>query len=409
MNVPQMPSARALDGRTWTRAALYAGTAAVYSDMYISQPLLPLLSQEYGVAPAEAGLSVSAVVLAIALASSFYGPLGDAVGRKRVMVGAMLLLGAPTLLCALTPSFRVLVALRALQGILIPGMTAVSVAYIGEELPVEEVGPAVGGLIAASVAGGLLGRVGSGAVAAHLGWRAAFAVFAATTLAGALLMAFALPGSRARARVGWGRAYGGMVIHLGDRRLVGAFLVGLTLFFGFIGVFTYLPYRLTAEPFRLGTGPVSSVYLVYVAGVVISPIASRLAARLGSVRLMAAGLVVSALGVVATMVPSLPAIVAALVVLCVGMFTAQSIAPSFVALAAREPKGGASALYLAFYYGGGTLGSVLPGLAWQRWAWPGVVVVCVGTMMLGLLSAVTLCRAREPGAAGLTLSGSRRP
>ncbi len=376
------------------RAALHVGTAAVYSDMYISQPLLPLLSREYGVAPAEAGLSVSAVVLAIAVASSFYGPLGDALGRKRVMVGAMLLLAAPTLLCAFTPSFRALVALRALQGILIPGMTAVSVAYIGEELPLDEVSAAVGGLIAASVAGGLLGRVGSGAVAAHLGWRAAFAVFAATTLAGGLLMAVALPASPARARVGWGRAYGGMLVHLGDRRLAGAFLAGMTLFFGFIGVFTYLPYRLTAEPFRLGTGPVSSVYLVYAAGVVIAPIAGRLAARLGSVRLMAAGLVVSALGVGATLVPSLPLIVVALVVLCVGMFTAQSIAPSFVNLTAREPKGGASALYLAFYYWGGTLGSVLPGLAWQRWAWPGVVAACVGAMLLGLLSVATLCRAR---------------
>jgi YNFM family putative membrane transporter len=384
-----------------TRAALYVGSVAVYADLYISQPLLPLLSREFGVEPAEAGLTVSAVVLAIAVASSFYGPLGDALGRKRVMVGAIGLLAAPTLLCALTRSFAALVAFRALQGILIPGVTAVSVAYIGDEFEAREVPPVVGGLIAASVTGGLAGRVGSGAVAAHFGWRASFAVFAATTICGAILMAIALPARPAGARMGWGRAYRGMFAHFRDRSLVGAFLVGMTLFFGFIGIFTYLPYRLSAEPFRLGTGPVSSVYLVYLAGVVTSPIAGRLAGRLGAPRLMAVGLTVSILGIAGTLAPSLPVIVVALVVLCTGMFTAQSIAPSFVNLTAREPKGAASALYLGLYYVGGTLGSSLPGLAWQAWRWPGVAAICGGAIGLGLLSALTLCRP----AAGARASG----
>jgi len=65
--------------------ALYIATVAVYADMYITQPILPLLSHEFGVAPATAGLTVSIVVLAIALASSAYGPLSDIFGRKPVM------------------------------------------------------------------------------------------------------------------------------------------------------------------------------------------------------------------------------------------------------------------------------------------------------------------------------------
>src|SRR5690242_7705270 len=77
--------------------ALYLAAIAVYADMYITQPILPLLSHEFGVAPAVAGLTISSVVLAIALASSTYGPLGDAFGRKRVMVVSGLLLSAPTL------------------------------------------------------------------------------------------------------------------------------------------------------------------------------------------------------------------------------------------------------------------------------------------------------------------------
>jgi MFS transporter, YNFM family, putative membrane transport protein len=379
-------------GRRWTKPALYLGTVAVYADMYVTQPVLPLLSRDFGVAPAKAGLTVSAVVLAIAIASPAHGALSDALGRKRVMAGATALLAVPTLLCAFAGSFGALVAWRAAQGLLIPGMTAVAVAYVGDEFEPRDVGAVVGGYIAASVAGGLASRVVSGAVSAHLGWRAAFALFAATTLAAAALMAAALPSRRPPAHDGRAGATGGMLAHLRDRRLAGAYLVGLTLFFGFIGVFTYLPYRLAAPPFGLSTGIVSSVYLVYVAGVVVSPVAGRLSGRIPPERLMAAGLALSVAGVGMTLLPSLAAVVAGLLVLCTGMFTAQSIAPSYVNVNARVAKGGASALYLAFYYAGGTLGSSLPGLAWQRWAWPGVVAACVAALLAGLAAVLLLCR-----------------
>lgn len=385
-------------GRRWTKPALYLGTAAVYADMYVTQPVLPLLSRDFGVVPAKAGLTVSAVVFAIAIASAAHGALSDALGRKRVMVGATALLAVPTLLCAFAGSFGALVAWRAAQGLLIPGMTAVAVAYVGDEFEPRDVGPVVGGYIAASVAGGLAGRVVSGAVSAHLGWRAAFALFAATTLAAAALMAAALPSRRPPAHDGRAGPPGGMLAHLRDRRLAGAYLVGLTLFFGFIGVFTYLPYRLVAPPFGLSTGIVSSVYLVYVAGVVVSPVAGRLSGRIPPERLMAAGLALSVAGVCMTLLPSLAAVVAGLLVLCAGMFTAQSIAPSYVNVNARGAKGGASALYLALYYAGGTLGSSLPGLAWQRWAWPGVVAACVAALLAGLAAVLLLCRPVAPAA-----------
>ncbi|HZY02585.1 MAG TPA: MFS transporter [Anaeromyxobacteraceae bacterium] len=382
---------------TW---ALYLGTVAVYADMYVTQPFLPLLTAEFGVPPARAGLSVSAVVMAIAVFSSQYGPLGDALGRKRVMAGATALLVLPTLACAFAPTFGLLLLWRALQGALIPGVSAVSVAFVGDALPPERVGPVVGRVIAASVAGGLLGRVVSGLVAQALGWRAAFLLFGGVTALAAAAMALALPAGRARAAVSWRAAYGGMLSHLRRRRLAGAYLLALAMFFGFIAVFTYLPYRLTADPFRLSTGAVASFYLVYLAGVVSSPLAGRLVGRLGAERLMAGGVAVAAAGVLLTLLPSLGAVVAGLVVLCLGMFTAQAVAPSYVNLAAGEPKGGATALYLAFYYLGGTLGSWLPGHAWQRAGWAGVVAASAGALGLGLAAVVGLSGIpRRPGRA----------
>jgi YNFM family putative membrane transporter len=115
---------------------------------------------------------------------------------------------------------------------------------------------------------------------------------------------------------------------------------------------------------------------------------------------MLAGLAVSAAGVLVTLLGSLAALVLGLLVLVVGMFTAQAIGPSWVNEAAREAKGGASALYLAFYYLGGTLGSWLPGLAWQRWGWPGVVAVSLSALGAAAVAVLTLCRPVPVGEAG---------
>jgi len=367
--------------------------------MYVTQPILPVLSSGFGVSPATAGLTVSAVVLAVAVGSFVHGPLSDSAGRKAVMVGSSVLLVIPTVACAVSRTFPELVALRGAQGLLIPGVTAVSVAWAGDHYARGDLRAAVGAIIAASVAGGLVGRVGSGLVAEHWGWRAPFLFSAALTLLGAAGMAAELPGDRG-APGAWRLAFAGMVRHLRDRRLAGGYLLAFWLFFGFIAVFTYLPYRLSGRPWGLSTDAVSSVYLVYLAGVVASPVAGRLAGRVAPERIMLFGLAVSAAGLAATLLPSLPWIVAGLGVMVVGTFAAQALGPSWVNEAAPSAKGGANALYLAFYYAGGTLGSFLPGLAWERWGWPGVAAASALALALAAASVAVLCRQPAGPAAG---------
>jgi YNFM family putative membrane transporter len=87
----------------------------------------------------------------------------------------------------------------------------------------------------------------------------------------------------------------------------------------------------------------------------------------------------------------LPVVVCSLLVLCAGMSVAQSTAPAFVNVSARGAKGSAGALYLAFYYGGATFGSVVPGFAWQAWGWPGVAATCGIALTVALLADGVFC------------------
>jgi YNFM family putative membrane transporter len=360
--------------------------------MYITQPILPLLSREFNIAPATAGLTISAVVLSIALASGAYGPLSDSLGRKPVMVWSCALLALPTLLCAVAPSIGVLLLFRCLQGLLVPGLTAVAVAFVGDLFEGPQLGAVIGGYIGATVAGGFIGRVIGGVIADQWHWRVAFVVFAGLTLLGALSMALLLPDQGRGDTISWLSAYRGMWRHVRNRRLLGAFLIGTMLFFTHSGVFTYLAYYLTAAPFQLSTGLASSSYAVFLVGLITAPLAGRLAAHMPRRTIMAIGLLVTALGTLGTLLPTLPLVILSLVVLMVGLFITQSNAPAFVNTTATTGKGGAGALYLTFFYVGGALGSVLPGYAWQSWGWPGVVSICVAALLLGLIANLALCR-----------------
>jgi YNFM family putative membrane transporter len=232
----------------------------------------------------------------------------------------------------------------------------------------------------------------SGLITDFFGWRAAFLCFGMLTLLCALLMAQTLPRGAATSAAGWRGAYGGMLAHLRNRRLIGAFLIGGALFFGFIGIFTYLPYYLTGAPFLLSPGLVAFAYVSYLAGVIVSPLAGRFSTRIPRRLLIAIGLVIAMAGMALTLFHFLPLIVVSLFVLCSGMFTAQAVAPAFVNAIAQRAKGGAGALYLMSYYLGGTLGAVVPGFAWQALAWPGVVLTCLGALLIALLANWLLCR-----------------
>jgi MFS transporter, YNFM family, putative membrane transport protein len=383
-------------------SALYLTTMTVFADMYITQPLLPQLAGDFGVSAAIAGLTISAVVLTTALASGAYGPLSDVLGRRPIMVWGTVLLALSTLACAFAPSFELLVVLRAVQGILVPCVSALAVAYIHEDLGPCDTGAIVGGYVAASVAGGLLGRILSGVIADTWSWRANFELYAAITLVGAVALALTLRSGVVRKRVALGpdlaASYRSMFSHVRDVRLIGAFLIGFALFFGFIGIFTYLPFYVTAPPFGLSMTAVSWLYAPYLAGVVVSPIAGRLSRHVSRRMLMAIGIVIAIAGIAASLEHNLVAVVVSMVVLCAGMFIAQPVAPTFVTASATKAKGSATALYQSFYYLGAVFGSFVPGLAWERWAWPGVVVSCIGSLVIALLANWLLCGTPRAGA-----------
>ncbi len=365
--------------------ALFLGTAGVFADMYTTQAILPVLGRAFGLSPAAAGLTVSAVVLSVAGGSLVAGPLSDRIGRKPVIVGSAALLVLPTLLCGLAPAFGLLVALRAVQGLLMPGLTSVMIVYVNEQFEPRQRGAAMGVYVSGQVLGGLLARFASATLTGLWGWRAALLFFAAPTAAGALVLGRYLPGAPRPLRGHLGARWADVGAHLRNPRLLAVCAIGFSLFFGFIGTFTYLPYYLTAPPFRIPPASLGLVYLIWGMGI-FSPVAGALAGRVGRPRAIAISLGLACAGMVVTLVPSLPVIVVGLSLLALGMFTAIPSVNLLIGEVTTAAKGTASAIYLCCYYLSGSVGAVVPGLAWERFAWPGVIALCLGMALLALLA-----------------------
>jgi MFS family permease len=367
-------------------AVIVAGFCA-FLDLYATQPLLPLFAGEFHASETAASLTVSATTLAIALVAPFTGLVADMIGRKRIIVGAMLALIVPTLGLALAGSLEQIVAWRFAQGLLLPPVFAITVAYIGDELPPGEVPSVTGYYTAGSGFGGFLGRFIAGVVAEHADWRTAFLALAVITLGCAVAVAVFLPRERRFVRTeGLGASLAMMGAHLRNVRLLGTFGIGFVVLFTFVAVFTYVNFYLAAPPFSLSSAGLGSLFFVYLTAVAVTPMTGRLTARLGRRRLILTAAVVWALGLLVTLVPSLPAIVVGLAVMSACGFLSQAAATGFLASEAKQARSSAVGLYVTCYYVGGSLGAVLPGFVWTRFGWPGCIALVLA--MIAAMSAI---------------------
>src|SRR5579885_81534 len=145
-----------------------------FINLYSPQSILPLLTQEFGATAAQVSAIITVSTLAVAATAPFTGTVADVLGRKRVIVVAMFALVIPTLMVALSQSLTAMIFWRAVQGLVLPPIFAVTVAYIGDEWPREEATTAAGIYSSGSSLGGCYARMVTGTTDTLTRWRAGF-------------------------------------------------------------------------------------------------------------------------------------------------------------------------------------------------------------------------------------------
>lgn len=365
-----------------------------FLNVYAMQAVLPSVMVDFSATPVQAGATVGATVLAIALVSPFMGMLSDAVGRRVMICASLFALTVPTALIPLAPSLAIITVLRFMQGLAVPGIVVVLIAYLSEEFRDGGVARMTSTYVGGTVMGGFCGRFITGHAGHVLGWRGAFFTLAALNFLGAIVVWRLLPPSRhfvANRNVRG--AFQTLGRHLGNRRFLAICALGFCVLFSLVGAFTYVNIYLTQPPFNLTSAGLANVFGVYLVGVIVTPMAARHITRHGFLKTVLVSLSLSAAGLLLTLWPSLPAVVVGLAVCSTGVFVCQSATISHIADTVTEGRSLATGIYYLSYYSGGAVGTWIAGMAFEGWHWGGSVLSIIVFQCLAGLIAVSFLRA----------------
>ncbi|MEU6239758.1 MFS transporter [Streptomyces sp. NPDC047024] len=368
--------------------ALFLAGVATFALLYSTQALLPLISDDLGVAAGEASWTVAAATGGLALFVLPMSALSERFGRRTVMTASLAVAVAVGLLVPFAPSIGALVALRAVQGAALAGLPASATAYLAEEVRPKALVTAIGLFVAGNSVGGMSGRVITGWVAQEWGWRTAIAVIGVVAVGCAVAFRLLLPAPRHfRAGSLRPRVLAGTVRdHLSNPLLRRLYAIGALFMTVFGGVYTVIGYRLTEAPFSLPQGIIGSIFLVYLVGTVSASTSGRLVGRLGRRGALYAAAGTTAAGLLLSLAPAVPLVLLGLVLITAGFFAGHAVASSAVGRTATHGRAQASALYQSAYYIGSSVGSTVGALAFHSDGWAGTVSVG----LLAVLGVVTI-------------------
>ncbi len=367
--------------------AVAAAGFSTFLHLYAPQALLPELAREFGVGAAQISAMITASTLAIALTAPFTGAVADVLGRKRLITTAMFAVALPVLMETIAAAPEALVFWRFIEGLLLPPIFTVVLAYVGDEWPPAEVAGVAGLYVSASSLGGFCGRLVPGIVGDIAGWRYAFLAIAMIGLAGAVVVATKLPREKRFVRSEGFLASGRQMLrHLRNPQLIATCAVGFGVLFNFVAIFTYVSFRLAAPPYNFTPSLLGAVFFTYLVGAVATPWTGRVVMRYGRRPLMMCVLSVWLAGLALLLASPLTLILTGLS-LCAGCgMMCQATSTGYVTASASEGRSSAIGLYVSSFYVGGSVGGAVAGVLWSAAGWWAVVALsAVVVAMMGMV------------------------
>ena len=374
--------------------ALFCAGFVTFITLYDVQPLLPLFAREFGVSPAMASLPLSFSTAALALGMLVAGTLSETLGRRLVITTALFLTSLLAVSTSFSHSYESLLLLRLVQGVALAGVPSVAMAYLGEEMDVNSIGPAMGLYISGNALGGMTGRIGSALLCDYVPWHTALAIVGGISLLLSLVVLKSLPPStnfRQRPFQA-GYLFTSLYRHLHEPGLLCLYGLAFLTMGGFVSLYNYIGFRLLAAPYSLSQYQVSLIFLVYLLGSFSSGVVGSLIHRFGRPFMIRLTLAVMLAGTLITLAEPLPVIVGGVALFTCGFFSAHAIASSWVGRRARTAKAQASSLYLFAYYLGSSISGTLGGVFWSRFGWNGVAAMITVLIVTAFAVASLLLR-----------------
>ncbi len=353
--------------------------------MYAPQPLLSTVQKNFPhYSDATIALVMTFVLLPLGIAPLIYGSFLSSLSTKTVLQVCVFTLGLSCIGMYFFTSFPALLACRLVHGLVSPAVLTCIMAHISAKFKNTLLQQAMAIYIGTTIIGGLVGRIGSGAVATIWDWQTPFLVLALTFFA--MLIPLKRLRKRAKAKISHIKfsEFGCILRTPGMKRLL--YIDGCG-FFCFVALATYLPFFLTSIDESSSEWRISLMYLGYGIGVLVAFTSRALSAFVGSrVKTIRLGIVIymSAMGLFLIHNPIFTFF--AMFLVCAGQFMEHSISPGLINRISVHDKGAVNGIYLSVYYMGGALGSYFPGLIYTAFGWD-VLIMCICMALVTVLAA----------------------
>ena len=368
-------------------------------------PLVPDIARDLGQAPEHIALLASAFAFPYALGQPVLGPLGDAIGKARIIQGCLIVLAGAMALAALAPNQEVLFAARILGGLAAGGTVPVSLAMVGDRVAIDQRQVALSRLLVAMLTGQLTGALTAGVVGSAFGWRVVMGLGLAIIVIAAGIAQVYLTPRKAVERKPFSLATirdGYRVVFSNPRAIIcyGAVFVGGV---GLFGVLPHVAHLLEAR----GAGSIREAGFVIggmaIGGVVYALIVTWLLATLGGqMNMIRAGGLIAGVGFGLAMLNlTWPQEMAAFVVIGIGFYMIHNSLQTQATELAPSARGAAVSLHAFCFFMGQAFGPPFFGLGFAT-VGPAATLGLAGAGMalLGLVLAGLLTRANAVAATG---------
>jgi YNFM family putative membrane transporter len=343
------------------------------SVMYATQPLQPLLSQEFDVSVTKASSFTAVIMLFLAIAPIIYGYILQQVNAKKVLVVASILLSITNIFLGFSNSYELFLFLRTCEAVVIPAILTACMSILASDK--QNIKRNMSFYVAATVFGGLIGRVMSGFIATQLGWRYVFFSLSVALLLGLFFIAklqFEGEAKLTKATIN------DALIILKDKRFVVIYLLMFTVFFVFAGFLNVLPFRIKEQFSDVTETHIGLLYLGYGVGIVVSLMIHKIIHIFKKeLHTIMFGLWVLWVSMILFFNSNIWFIFAVVFVLCFGMFTVHTVSTRLANSMRESQKSLTSGMYLTFYYIGGAVGSIVPSLVYEHLGWNSTIVMFI--------------------------------
>ncbi|MCS7472947.1 MFS transporter [Myroides odoratimimus] len=382
---------RAVKGTTTYKKikwSIFLVGVSVFAQVYNFQPILSEITQYFKVTPSESSYLVSASTLGMAIGLLLFAFIADSYPRKDIMLFSLVTSTMLTLLSVWASDFSILVNINFIKGMCISGVSAVTLAYLAEEIDPKYIGTAISFYLAGNTFGGMFGRIVAALVSGWLGWQAA--VFTIGILAVVIAIAFYIlfPESRffTPKKLKIKHKLRQMKSIFKNYKIMAMYLVAICLMGAFVSVYNFLGFKLESAPYNLPHYLIAMIFLMYAFGIFGNMVAGSLSDRYSSRMILLIALGLMLIGVIGMYMDNLVIILLGLTFFTISFFSGHTIASRVVTTLGKEAKSSATALYWFFYYIGSSIIGSSTGVFVNKGNWNGFFYTLIGMTIIALLA-----------------------